>query len=191
MGKIIGFTLMAALIFAGFQFIGLWSQDNIYYSHGSTTEFQNRINHTLKFVQKNHPPEYKLIANNVLTIKEHLNTPSFNKRAPLGVSYAWLEKGGSGRSRGLIALLPIDAHCPPTLVENKQHMINCASVIYHEALHHYHFNEGMYQTDSSLEHYHVYRRQAEFFEKMGGSKAYLQWMQNQARDFKSKAKVKE
>lgn len=185
--NIIWLIVIGAVFFGCMQYLEKRnSQKGIAYSYFASDEFKVRINYTLDFIQKNYPEEYRLIRGNVRLIKEP-NKKALHSNGLSGASYAMTDREEDDVDYGLISLLPEPYHCPPSLMQDKYQLIACASVIYHEALHHYHAINKLYQSNSNLEHYHVYKRQYEFVQKMGGDIVLLTFLKQRVNDLEQRA----
>lgn len=181
--NIIWLIVISAVVFCGMQYTkSRFSEKGIKFSYFASDEFKNRITYTLDFIKKNYPEEYQLIQSNVRLIKEP-NSKAYVSRGPSSSSYAAIGREEENTEYGLISLLPVPGHCPPSLIKDKSQLINCAGVIYHEALHHYHSNNKLYEGNPSLEHYHVYKRQYEFVIKMGANKQNSEFLRQRMNDF--------
>ncbi len=186
--NIIWFIVISTALFGGVHYAKrVFFSEEIGFSYFASDEFKARITYTLKFIEQNYPEEYKLIKSNVRIIKEP-NSRALATNAPGGASYARLTEEDAV-DYGLISLLPNEYHCPPSLMQDKYQLISCAGVIYHEALHHYHKNNNLYQGNPALEHYHVYKRHYEFVRKMGGDKVLTKYLQQSTNDFGRQAET--
>ncbi len=185
-GKVIPLVFVALFLF-GVHFAYSKFETRLSYSVKASPAFKKRIDHVLNFIEENYPTRYKLIRKHVHLIGDHTAVGGMSRGHMSGASYASTGREVMDARKGMITLMSHVSHCPPGLEADMYQVKNCAGVIYHEAMHHYHADNGLYQDNRDVEHFHVYKAHYEFLSEMKADQRSLEWVAQNLTDFKHKS----